>query len=73
MSVTHQLPTPGSLVRDIDARFEMGQISQVDHDRWIATLNKAISRHNDPTLRGYVSLVVNRELRSTLNLTQLSA
>ena len=40
--------TPGqngsalALRADIDSRLELGQITQTDHDRWIATLNKAL-------------------------------
>ncbi len=55
-----------ALVEDIDACLEQGQISQGDHDRWVATLTKAITSPDSRTLRGYVSMVVHRELQSTL-------
>jgi hypothetical protein len=55
------------LVQDIDACLELGQISQSDHDRWVATLTKAISSPDSRALRGYVSMVVHRELQSTLS------
>ena len=65
--------TPGqngsvvALAADIDARLELGQITQTDHDRWIATLTKAISGANSRAVSGYVSMVVHRELLSSLS------
>lgn len=62
-----QASSPVALLEDIDARLEQGQISQTDHDRWIATLNKAIDGDNSRALRGYVSMVIRRELQTTLH------
>ena len=73
MAQTPLIPSPSMLVEDIDLRFAMGQISQTDHDRWIATLDKAISGPNARAVRGYVSLLVHRELQRTLSMEKLSA